>query len=99
MNIINPGKPATFFLITIEFDNIVIQYDGTHGGKVTRYVSDLDDLRQFLVSKTNEAGDEPIGIFVSSTIDFAPEHTNKPATLALAALTRKGGSLGTGLKI
>lgn len=77
---------ATGFFFTIEYGRVVVKFDGTHGGNVTRVVRDEQDLRQFLISKANEAkvDVDDLDLSASSTIDFPLEYTTDPSALAVA---------------
>ena len=77
---------ATFFFITIEFDRVVVKFDGTHGGLHTRVVTSVRDLRDFLLSKADEAKVKIDDLIVtsSSTLDFPHEFTKIAETAALA---------------
>jgi hypothetical protein len=80
------SRPATYFFLTIEYDNVVVKYDGTSGGKVTRPIRDIEDYRQFFISKADEAGVDidNFDVMCSSSIDFPEEHTKNPKTINLA---------------
>ena len=48
---------ARDFIIDIRKNGpMKVTYDGTNGGLVTRYIRDIQDMRQFFMSKANEGG-------------------------------------------
>lgn len=85
-------KGATRFFLSVENDRIVVTYDGTNGGKVTRVVTDDADWTQFLISKANEAGVSvaQLSVWASSTLDFPHEFTNNVETITFARRLRSG---------
>jgi len=80
------GVPATYFFLTIEYDRLVVKYDGTDGGKITRPIRDIEDYRQFFISKANEAGVklDDLDVMCSSSVDFVEEHTKNQEVIKLA---------------
>lgn len=82
--------PATRFFLTIEHDRVVVQYNGTHGGFITRLIRSPGDLKDFLRSKAVEAGCTVEGLTVecSSTLDFPEEATQNAKTIATARAIR-----------
>jgi len=79
-------KPATEFYLTIRSDKLWIEFDGTHGGRHSRQIMSENDLRQFLISKANEAGiaANELSVMASSALDFPEEFTKNAETIALA---------------
>jgi hypothetical protein len=82
--------PTTSFLLSIERNRVMVRYDGTSGGKITRPIKDENDYYQFLYSKADEANVqlEELRVLCSSSLDFPEEHTRNEATLKLAATIR-----------
>jgi len=81
---------ATYFFLTIEHKRVVCKYDGTHGGKITRFINDLDDLGNFMTSKASEAGVTLAGLTVqcSSSLDFPRDDDVDDETVALCNAIR-----------
>jgi hypothetical protein len=88
------AHPATEFYLCIAYDRVWVNFNGTHGGRMSRPISSLEHFRQFLTSKANEAGMriEELTVMASSSLDFPDEFTNNPATIALANELRGGVS-------
>ena len=78
--------PARYFFLTIEHGRVVVKYDGTSGGEVTRVVHSTADFANFIQSKAREAGCSwaDLSIMGSSSIDFPEEYTDNADTIALA---------------
>jgi len=78
-------KAATSFFLTIENGKLVVKYDGTHGGRITRVIRGPQDYNDFFVSKAHEAGVEmaALNIMGSSSLDFPDEYTKDKDVLAL----------------
>jgi len=82
------SNPATYFLLTIDADKLVVRYDGT-----TRPVASVDNLLAFLRSKAHEAGvpvDDLI-VMTSSTLDFPEKYTRDDVVIEMARQIRSGG--------
>lgn len=89
-------KPATYFYLTIEHDKVWVKFKGTRGGDISRPVKSVDDLKQFLISKADEANVSigELRVMASSTLDFPDDFTHDGATITLAReLSKREGSL------
>lgn len=80
------NTPATRFYLTINSDKVVVEFDGTKGGRISRPVLSAADFDAFLTSKANEAGVtvDDLSVMISSTLHFPDEWTKNPETIALA---------------
>lgn len=83
-------KPATQFFLTIHHGQLAVIYDGTHGGRVTRTIPNLEDMAQFFTSKANEAGRElhELTYLSSSSLDFPEEYTENQDVIDMANAIR-----------
>lgn len=83
-------KPATYFLLTVKNDRVVVVYDGTHGGEITKVVDSSAAFGEFLRSKAAEAEVDvgALTVMCSSTMDFPREFTANAETIALATELR-----------
>lgn len=79
------GKPATMFHVTIQHENVVVVYDGSHGGQITKRINTKRQFDDFMRSKAYEAGVGLDGLIVmcSSSIDWPDEWTESQDVIAL----------------
>jgi hypothetical protein len=88
------GKPATKFFLTVDGDRVAVLYDGTHGGKVTRYITNQQDWVDFFSGKMGElmahhgcSRDVALMstvVMCSSSLDFPWDETANEDTWRLA---------------
>jgi hypothetical protein len=85
------GNPATsFYFVIDDLGRLVVQFDGTFGGKITRVIRSRRQFADFIRAKADEAsvGVDHLGLVCSSTLDFPKEYTKDETVIDLCDYLR-----------